>query len=96
MLSPTLRYIHPVLQIPTEAKKEAFLDVSLLVLDFLQFPLPIVSGTTPQHKPSDFFSSDSPTIHDIKIIQKIPIPPAKTVEELVAACKMALLSRENL
>jgi hypothetical protein len=43
----------------------------------------------------DFFSSDSPTIHDIKIIQKIPIPPAKTVEELVAACKMVLLSRKK-
>jgi hypothetical protein len=42
MLSPTLRYIHPLLQIPTEAKEEAFPDVSLSVLDFLQFPLPSV------------------------------------------------------
>jgi hypothetical protein len=96
MLSPTLRYIHPLLQIPTQAKEEAFPDVSLLVLDFLQFPLPIVSGMAPQHKPLDFFSSDSPTIHDIKIIQKIPIPPAKTIEELVAACKWLSCLEKNL
>jgi hypothetical protein len=92
MLSPTLRYIHPLLEIPAGIQAQAFPDVSLSVLDFLQFPLPVISGTAPRHKPSEFFSSDPPTMDDIRVIQKIPIPPVKIVRELTATCKAALAS----
>jgi hypothetical protein len=83
MLNSATRYIHPTLEIPAEIQSEVFPDVSLSVLDFLQFPLPIVSGTATRHKPSDFFSKDQPNTQNIKAIQKIPDPPAKTVAELV-------------
>ena len=92
MLNSATHYIHPTLEIPAEIQSEVFPDVSLSVLDFLQFPLPIVSGTATRHKPSDFFSKDQPNTQNIKAIQKIPIPPAKTVTELVVLCKTAVLS----
>jgi len=62
MLSSTLRYIHPSLAMPDDIQAEAFPDATLSVLDFLQFPLPIVSGAASQHKASDFFSSPQQTI----------------------------------
>jgi hypothetical protein len=92
MLNSATRYIHPTLEIPAEVQSEVFPDVSLSVLDFLQFPLPIVSGTATRHKPSDFFSKDQPNTQNIKAVQKIPVPPAKTVAELVVLCKTAVLS----
>ena len=92
MLSPTFRYIHPSLEIPAEVQAQILPDASLSVLDFLQFPLPIISGAATCHKPSDFFSSHTPTIHDIQVIKLIPIPPAKTVTDIVAVCKGAIMS----
>lgn len=92
MLSPTLCYIHPLLEIPTEVQEKAFPDASLSVLDFLQFPLPVISASALKQNSSNFFSNNPSTIHDIKTIQKIPIPPAKTINDLVVACKAALLS----
>jgi hypothetical protein len=93
MLSPTLRYIHPSLGIPADVQAVAFPDATLSVLDFLQFPLPIISGATSCHKTSEFFSTEWPTAQDIKTIQKIPIPLANTVVLLVTGCKAAVLSR---
>jgi len=89
MLSPT---IHPLLEIPAQIRRQVFPDASLSILDFLKFPLPVISGVAPQHKTSQYFSNQTPTVEDITIIQKIPIPPAKTVADLVVACKVAVLS----
>ncbi|KIM71177.1 hypothetical protein PILCRDRAFT_93993 [Piloderma croceum F 1598] len=96
MLNSATHYIHPTLEIPAKIQSEVFPDVSLSVLDFLQFPLPIVSSTATRHKPSDFFSKYQPNTQNIKAIQKIPIPPAKTVAELVVSCKTAVLSGTHL
>jgi hypothetical protein len=92
MLSPTLRYIHPSLEIPANVQAEAFPDATLSVLDFLQFSLPIISGAASRHNASEFFSNEQPTTQDIKTIQKIPIPPANTLALLVTGCKAAVLS----
>jgi hypothetical protein len=92
MLSPTFRYIHPLLEIPVEVQAQVLPDAFLSVLDFLQFPLPIISGAAPRHKPSVFFSNRAPTTEDIQVIQKIPVPAAKTVTDIVAACKAAIVS----
>ena len=92
MLSLTLRYIPPSLEIPADVQTVAFPDATLSVLDFLQFPLPIISGAALHHKTSEFFSNERPTAQDIKTIQKIPIPPANTVVLLVTGCKAAVLS----
>jgi hypothetical protein len=87
-----LRHIHPSLEIPAEIQAEAFPDATISVLDFLQFPLPVISGTTPRYKASEFFTNHQPTTRDFRIIQKIPVPPARTVTDLVAACKVAVQS----
>lgn len=92
MLGPTSRYIHPLLEIPPQIQRQVFPDTSLSVLDFLKFPLPIISGAAPQHTASQFFSNCTPTMEDVIIIQKIPIPPAKTVADLVVESKAAVLS----
>jgi len=92
MLSTTFRYIHPLLEIPAMVQAEVLPDASLSVLDFLQFPLPVISGAAPRQKPSEFFSSRTPTTKDVQIIRKIPVSPAKTVADLVVACKAAILS----
>ena len=91
MLSPTLRYIHLLLEIPPQIQKQIFPDTSLSVLDFLKFPLPIISGAASQHTTAQFFSNHKPTTEDVKVIQKIPILPAKNVAELVVACKAAVI-----
>jgi hypothetical protein len=44
MLSPTLCYIHPLPAMSVGIQAEAFPDTTLSVLDFLQFPLPVISG----------------------------------------------------
>jgi hypothetical protein len=64
----------------------------LLVLEFLQFPLSVIAGTATRHSPLSFFSRDELTVHDTNPIQTIVVPPAATVAELVAACKVAVLS----
>src|ERR1700733_4464302 len=92
MLTSMLHHIHPSLEIPAEIQAEAFLDATISVLDFLQFPLPVISGTTPQYKASEFFTDHQPTTQDFRIIQKIPVPPARTVTDLVAACKVTVQS----
>jgi hypothetical protein len=90
MLSPTFRYIHPLLEIPVEVQATVLPDASLSVLDFLQFPLPVISGAAPRQKASEFFSNHEPTVQDIQTIRRIPVPPAKTVTDIVAACKAAI------
>jgi hypothetical protein len=92
MLSSSFCYIHPLLEIPDNVQRKIFRDVSLSVLAFLQFPLPNISGAAPQHDASKFFSDHDPNMKDIKEIQKVPVPPAKTVAELVTACKTAVAS----
>ena len=37
MLSPTLHYIHPLLEITADVQAVAFLDATLSVLDFCNF-----------------------------------------------------------
>ena len=90
MLSPTIRYIHPLLEIPPEVQATILPDASLSVLDFLQFPLRIISGTAPHQMAAEFFSNHEPTTQDIQTIRRIPVPPAKTVADIVAACKVAI------
>ena len=92
MLSPTFRYIHPSLEIPAEVQAQILPDASLSVLDYLQFPLPIISGAAPRQKPFDFFSSHAPTTHNIQVIKMMPVPPAKTVTDIIAVCKAAIMS----
>ena len=92
MLSPTLCYVHPLLEIPSQIQRQVLPDTSLSVLDFLKFPLPIISGAAPQHTTSQFISNHAPTTEDVITIQKIPIPPAKTITDLVVAFKAAVLS----
>lgn len=92
MLSPTLRYIHPLLEIPPQIQRQVFPDASLSVLDFLKFPLPIISGAALQHTTLQFFSNHAPTTVDVIAIQNIPILLLKTVTDLVIASKTAVLS----
>ena len=92
MLSPTIHYIHLLLEIPLEVQTTILLDASLSVLDFLQFPLLIISGTTPHQMASEFFSNHEPTTQDTQAIRRIPVPPAKTVTDIVAACKVAIMA----
>ena len=88
MLSPAFRYIHPLLEIPVEVQATILPDASLSVLDFLQFPLPVISGAAPRHRPSEFFSNHKPTVQDLQAIRNIPVPPAKTVTDIVVAQKL--------
>jgi len=61
-------YIHPLLEIPAEVQAQILPDASLSMLDYLQFPLPIISGAALHQKPFDFFSSHAPTTHNIQVI----------------------------
>ena len=82
MLSLTFRYIHPSLEIPMEVQAHILPDTLLPVLDFLQFPLPVISGAAQHQKPSEFFNSHIPTTQDIQFIQQILVPQAKNVKIL--------------
>lgn len=92
MLSPTFRYVHPLFEIPADVQSKIFPDASLSVLEFLQFPIPIISAAATRQETSKFFSKHDPNIQAIEDIQKIPVPPVKVVTELVDACKKAVLS----
>jgi hypothetical protein len=57
-------YIHPAFDIPIASQATLFPNALLSVLEFLQFPLPVIAGTAMQHSPLSFFSRDEPTVHD--------------------------------
>jgi hypothetical protein len=84
-----LRYIHPALEIPPAIQKMLFPNPTLSVAQFLQFPLPPISPFSDGHLPAGFFSRHMPTVDDISLISKIPVPAAERVEELREACKSA-------
>jgi hypothetical protein len=86
MLSPTFQYIHPAFEIPMAFQATLFPNASLSVLEFLQFPLSVISGAAPQH---------DATVEDINIIQTITIPLAAIIDDLVAASKQAVISRSK-
>ena len=92
MLSSSFRYIHPLLAISDDVQRKIFPDMSLSVLAFLQFPIPNISGAASQHDALKFFSNREPNMKDIEEIQKVPVPPDKTVAELITACKTAITS----
>jgi hypothetical protein len=87
--SKFLRYIHPGLEIPSAVQKVIFPNPALLVAQFLQFPLPLCSPAPIAHRALAFFSRHPPTIEDVSLISKIPVPSVETVKELQQTCKAA-------
>ena len=84
-----LRYLHPALEIPPNLQKVLFPNPALSVTQFLQFPLPPISPFSAGHLPAAFFSRHAPTVDNIGLISKIPVPTAETLEELRQVCKTA-------
>jgi hypothetical protein len=60
--------------------------LALSVCELLKFPFPIMSWISSTHPTSTYFSANSPTLLDMSIIQKIPMPCAETVGQLGRAC----------
>jgi hypothetical protein len=87
-----IRYIHPSLEIPSAAQKILFPNPSLSILQFLQFPLPIISAPSTEHAAASFFDNEAPTTYDISLISKIPTPHPTVVTELARVCKAAITS----
>src|ERR1700728_10241 len=88
--SKFLRFIHPALDIPPNLERVLFPNSTLSVAQFLQFPLPPISTSSTVHLPAAFFSRHGPTVDDVGLISKIPVPTAETVKELHLACKSAV------
>ena len=81
MLSPTFHYVHPLFEIPADIQSKIFPDASLSVLEFLQFPIPVISAVATQQETSNFFSKHDPNIQAINDIQKYSVPPVRVVTE---------------
>jgi hypothetical protein len=91
LLGKFLHYLHPALEIPPNLQKVRFSNPALSITQFQQFPLPPISPFSAGHLSMTFFSQHAPTVDDIGLISKIPVPTAKTLEELHQACKTATL-----
>jgi hypothetical protein len=74
--------IHPELEVPLAAQTKLLPVSNLSVLDFLKFPLPILSQTSNTHPTSAYFSSNAPNLLDKNTIRKIPVPSIDTVRDL--------------
>jgi hypothetical protein len=85
--STILHYIHLGLEIPSAIQKVLFPSPALSVAQFLQFPLPPCSLTPVSYQPSAFFSCHAPTVEDVSLISKIPVPSVEMVKELHLVCK---------
>jgi hypothetical protein len=83
MLNSGVHYIHPVFEIPADVQRHIFPDATLSVSDFLLFPLPNISGAALLGRVSIFFSHRDPNIKEIVEIQKILLPPAETLTEVI-------------
>lgn len=71
---------------PDNVKKSLLPIPDASVLDFIKFPLPVVTRSNcDKFSPSDFFSRQPVNYNTPGDIQKIPIPPAKTVDALRSA-----------
>jgi hypothetical protein len=92
MLSPSFRYIHPLLEIPANIQPQNFPSSSLSVIELLEFPLPLISATTCKHAAASFFSSNAPTVDLPQDILKIVVPPAAVTRALIEQCKIAALA----
>jgi hypothetical protein len=87
-----LRFIHPSFEIPPSIQTQILPNPTCSVLEFLDFPLPIISAASTTHAALAFFSTEKPTTDDVKIIQGIPVPLPTTVAELSHECKSAVHS----
>jgi hypothetical protein len=79
-----------LLQISDAAWQILLPSPHLSVLQFLQFPLPGITKLKTKHGASAFFSQKKPTMDDLSIISKIPIPSKDVLEALHTAHEDAI------
>ncbi|KAJ7690158.1 hypothetical protein B0H14DRAFT_2652514 [Mycena olivaceomarginata] len=68
----------------------------LPIAKLLEFTLPLQNMAATALHPTQFFSSEDPDISDRALmlrVQQLPIPDSKTINRLLASCRLAWLNR---
>ena len=83
----SLCYVNPGLEIPPAIQKAVLPNPTLSVLQFIAFPLPIITLGEAVNPVDTFFSHREPSLMNLSIIATVPLPPITTVMALLEASK---------
>jgi hypothetical protein len=91
MAYPLITDLYPPLRIPQDAVDQLLPSISLSILEFLEFRLPIISSSKVL-APAKFFSNLDPAIMGTDPLRGMVVPSDKTLVALGEACKVAVIS----